>query len=239
MRPLPKCLLAVVVALALVVTLDAALLDDFNRANGGLGANWTNLTGAAMQVVSNKAAPGTFSEFEAEVYSGCTWAANQSAQIIIGASNYSWALVRMSGTGATTSGYGAQASPGTGIYLKKIDALGETTIDSIFTGAPTAGQTVTLAVSGTGASIALNVSVQGSLVGSSPYSRNEGDPKYDAGKAGIGFYDAVNTGTTTIDDFDTTGHSGCSAAPTGGPGLMLRGVSGFFYLPALHAGSAG
>jgi hypothetical protein len=56
----------------------ASVSDDFNRANGGLGANWTTITNlAAPQIATNQIGVGTG---RGARYSGATFAANQYAE---------------------------------------------------------------------------------------------------------------------------------------------------------------
>ena len=56
--------------------------DNFTRANGGLGANWTTTTGLnAPAIVSNQAQASVTSAASAASYTGRTWNANHWAQI--------------------------------------------------------------------------------------------------------------------------------------------------------------
>lgn len=81
--------------------------DDFNRANGGLGANWTTQTGhTAFTIVTNQCvAPGP-SNFSSARYSGTTWPNDQWAQHTVishGTTNTDGGpAVRVSTSGAQT-----------------------------------------------------------------------------------------------------------------------------------------
>jgi hypothetical protein len=60
-----------------------SVTDDFNRANGGLGANWTTVTGmGAPQINANKVRPQsvTGAAMSAAIYTGATFGANQYAE---------------------------------------------------------------------------------------------------------------------------------------------------------------
>ena len=76
-----------VATLALLVLMCARswahfVLDDFNRSDGALGANWTDIVGA-MAVVSNQAVVGAGDEFESAAYTGVTLPANQYCEVTV------------------------------------------------------------------------------------------------------------------------------------------------------------
>ena len=59
----------------------AAVSDNFNRANGGLGSNWTTVAGtAAPKIASNTLQPGTAGAVNSAYWSGSTFGADQFAQ---------------------------------------------------------------------------------------------------------------------------------------------------------------
>lgn len=59
--------------------------DDFNRANGGLGANWTTTTSESVPVIlSNEASADTSTGTYGSRYTGITWPNDQYAEAIIG-----------------------------------------------------------------------------------------------------------------------------------------------------------
>src|ERR1700691_2453746 len=54
--------------------------DNFNRANGGLGSNWTTLGGTtAPQIVNNTAQPGSAGTLNSAYWSASTFGSNQYA----------------------------------------------------------------------------------------------------------------------------------------------------------------
>ena len=65
----------------LVPSADAATIsDNFNRANGGLGSNWTTVTGtAAPQIVNNTAQPSSAGTLNSAYWSANTFGSNQYA----------------------------------------------------------------------------------------------------------------------------------------------------------------
>lgn len=57
--------------------------DDFNRANGGLGANWTTTAGdSALRIVSNQAADAGSPANAGARYTAITWPNDQYAQVV-------------------------------------------------------------------------------------------------------------------------------------------------------------
>ena len=85
--------------------------DDFNRADGGLGANWTTITGALVpQIVSNQVQlPSVGGAIGAQaLYTAITWPANQYAKcrvITLNTSNGRSAHVILRGTTAARTQY--------------------------------------------------------------------------------------------------------------------------------------
>jgi hypothetical protein len=58
----------------------ATISDNFNRANGGLGPNWTTVSGtSAPQIVNNTAQPGSASAVNSAYWSANTFGSNQFA----------------------------------------------------------------------------------------------------------------------------------------------------------------
>ena len=58
----------------------ATVSDNFNRANGGLGTNWTTVSGTtAPQIVSNKAQPGSAGTLNSAYWNANTFGSNQYA----------------------------------------------------------------------------------------------------------------------------------------------------------------
>ena len=58
----------------------ATISDNFNRANGGLGSNWTTVSGTtAPQIVNNTAQPGSAGTLNSAYWSANTFGSNQYA----------------------------------------------------------------------------------------------------------------------------------------------------------------
>ena len=77
-----SCLLAVGLSAVVPQVASAATVsDDFNRADGGLGPNWTTVAGAAApQVVSNNLRVGTSGTLNSAYWSAATFGGDQFAQ---------------------------------------------------------------------------------------------------------------------------------------------------------------
>jgi hypothetical protein len=84
--------------------------DNFNRADGALGANWTVQLGSNMAIVSNEVKTTTLSTDQFAVWNGAgTFAANQYAKIKVTANvNAAIVAVRSSGSAGTTTCYWAR-----------------------------------------------------------------------------------------------------------------------------------
>jgi hypothetical protein len=84
--------------------------DDFNRANGGLGANWTVQLGSNMAIVDNAVKTTTTDTDQFAVWNGAgTFADNQYSKIKVKANVHaSIVTVRSSGSAGTTTCYWAR-----------------------------------------------------------------------------------------------------------------------------------
>lgn len=88
----------------------AVATDDFNRANGGLGANWTVQAGTGPLIASNEAKIITTGTDEAAFWNANTFTDNQYSKIIARADPTKVAVsVRASGTGGSWNAYWARA----------------------------------------------------------------------------------------------------------------------------------
>ena len=132
--------------------------DDFNRADGGLGANWTTLASAlAPQIVSNQAAGPASPAVGGAGFTGTTWPNNQWASVIIGSQisdavdEGAGPLVR--GAVGVASYYFAQAGVDTRLYRRlsgSYSQLGSTV------GACVTGDVLRLEVNGTSLTVFKN-----------------------------------------------------------------------------------
>ena len=84
-----SCLFAGSLAVTLPQAASAATFsDNFDRADGGLGSNWTTATGtAAPAIVSNTLRPGTASKLNSAYWSASTFGNDQFAQASLPASS--------------------------------------------------------------------------------------------------------------------------------------------------------
>lgn len=157
--------------------------DDFNRANGTLGANWTTRTGeSAMAVVSNQATPTDSSNNCSAYYSGAligggAWPADQYAESTLGATletatdNGGGATVRCA-TAANTAYFCQSNSVETRIYKAVAGAYTQLGSDGA---AGAVGSLIRLTASGTSITCAKNGSaVVGPVTDSSIASGNAG-----------------------------------------------------------------
>jgi hypothetical protein len=83
--------------------------DDFNRANGGLGANYTNFLGGGLTIASNRVV-GTTSEERANLRTAESFTADQYAKITLTIDDFSGAkfigvVLRGSGSEGTRNCY--------------------------------------------------------------------------------------------------------------------------------------
>ena len=93
----------------------ATISDNFNRANGGLGANWTTVSGTtAPQIVNNTAQPGAAGTLNSAYWSANTFGSNQYAAASFpnsSGTNYGPGVaVRLSGAKGYFLWYGNSAS---------------------------------------------------------------------------------------------------------------------------------
>ena len=93
----------------------ATISDNFNRANGGLGSNWTTVSGTtAPQIVNNTAQPGSAGTLNSAYWSANTFGSNQYAAASFpnsSGTNYGPAIaVRLSNSKGYFLWYGNSAS---------------------------------------------------------------------------------------------------------------------------------
>lgn len=128
--------------------------DNFNRADGGLGTNWTTITAKlAPAIVANAVQRNTTATPSSQaLYTGIAWPNNQQASITVTTltSGSIGPIVR--GTAATTTDYVAQVNaPCDGTSTLQVSRVVNNTATVIYgptTKTCTAGQVVKLVVSG-------------------------------------------------------------------------------------------
>lgn len=185
----------------------ASVTDDFNRANGGLGANWTTATGSnAPTISSNKVTTGD-GGFNVAFYSGVTWTNDHYAQVVAaGGSDFGGPTVRVT----NNSNYYQ--------HLTRQEA-GTWSVDKVVAGAATtlasgsyAGGSATLKLTITGT--AWQAFRNGSSVGSGT------DAALASGKPGL------RVRSATVDDFEAADNGAATVvSPRGYPLGVRRGIN--------------
>src|SRR5215831_9177895 len=112
--------------------------DNFNRADGGLGSNWTTVAGtSAPKIVSNTLRAGTPGALNSAYWSASTFGADQFAQASLpGSSGTQYGpgiAVRLSSTKGYFLWYGN--SPGT-VSLWRMDGAGSSSWTQLAQSAP-------------------------------------------------------------------------------------------------------
>lgn len=167
----------------------AIIVDDFQRADGSLGANWTAITGLTAPTISSNAAANTSTAYHGAIYTGSAFGNDQSAQVKIGtvsSSSVYFVFVRISGS--AFSGYAAFANGNASYVIRRYDAGAGTNLQSLAQ-APVTGDILKLRVIGQ----MLYLYVNGVMVNSA------NDSIYTSGSPGMGMQ--INSGTITVDDF--------------------------------------
>lgn len=160
--------------------------DDFNRADGGLGANWTVQTGSGIAIVSNQAKTAVGSVDQFAFWNAASFAENQYSKVTVVQTPASiMVTVRASGTGGTFNAYWARPD---GIH-KHVNG----SYTSLGDGSVTVNTTDIFELRATGVNpTTLRRYVNGVAVGTGVT-----DSDLDSGAAGIGFF---KTGSDPIVD---------------------------------------
>jgi hypothetical protein len=131
------------------VASSASVTDDFNRADGALGANWTKpaYSAATLVISSNRVVSDTYGVTAVAYHSGSTFANNQYSQIKMNSSisGYTGPGCRMNPEG---DGYIAEAYNSTSLAVRRLDNGVATTIGSGITGLTLLNSTVKITCSG-------------------------------------------------------------------------------------------
>lgn len=186
--------------------------DNFNRADGGLGSNWTTQQNAP-QIVTNAAKGAAAGAYGSAYWSANSFNATQDAQgVWANGVNYVAPAVRCSGTGAGTNWYAYFTSNS----VQKSVSGTITTVGSPG-GSVASGDTMKLAVSGT----SLSTFINGVQTPGSPLT----DSSLASGNAGMAFF--ADTGT--LDDWLATGEVvGGFIAKSNGPTLQAVKRASYF-----------
>lgn len=247
--------LLLVLALLSGSAFSTTITDDFNRANGVLGANYTRGLGTAntIQVVSNAAQVGVSSSDFYALYTGTSFGSDQEAAITIVSDffptdDYVQLAARASGADSTFAGYA--------VYTNLTSGAGNTEIARYSAGSSTTLKSATVTFSSgdqigirvTGSNpVVISLLKNGSVVDS--YSDSSGSRISSGGTIGFGAYE-YGGNTSVLDDF-TGGDYGSSPATLSSPtpsgtlgtqntatiGATTNQTSGTFYAVVDTAGN--
>ena len=164
--------------------------DDFNRADGGLGANWTVALGSNMAIVSNEVKTTVASTDQFAFWNADTFANDQYAKVVVGSATGSEsktiAAVRCSGVGSGTFKCYWARKDGIHRFSPGYAALGGGDLTGL-----TVGDVLEIRVSGDQITRWRNGVQFGSAVT---------DSNIASGKPGMGQWQS--SGTATMDDFE-------------------------------------
>lgn len=213
----------------------ASFSDNFNRADGSLGANWETLTGSSELVIfSNIVRSDTAGPRSAAAVSTATasFTADHEAQCVfvaLGSNDYAGPGVRMSAAGGT--GY-VLRSDGGNAGGRRIHRYDNNTITSIgLVNVPLiANDVVRLRASGSLISVYVNDVLIDSVT----------DTTYTTGQPGL-FYDFQNNRATQLDNFYATDLGDAPPPPSPGEGNSFSnsrqpGVGRFFIVNQVNNG---
>ncbi len=146
--------------------------DDFNRADGGLGSNWSSSIGS-MSIVSNKVNYG--SGVNAAYWSANSFTADQYSEITF--SGTAESLTQCDGPAARANGSGdfywvVKCSDNV-LYVQRVIGGTPTLLTSCLD-AVTTNDVLRLEVSGAGATVTLEVYINGSLSSCGTFSDTDG-----------------------------------------------------------------
>jgi hypothetical protein len=211
--------------------------DDFNRADGGLGSNWTTPTGANAFAIDTNRAIGNIGGFEwvGANYTGATFSNDQSAQVKFdfnGSTSSNGIMdVHVRASNSARTYYFLQVNCAGNWYVGR-QVTGTETILFDFNDFPAVvfadDDVGKLEVSGSGASIVVKAYRNGVQIGTD-YSDTSGG--IDSGNPGIALFNlgtGGGSGTPVIDDFaaaDLGGSPDGNAEPSGVSATSALGTS--------------
>lgn len=140
----------------------ASVTDDFNRADGALGANWTTPINSSttLAINTNRVISSTFNTRGYAYYSGTTFANDQYAQVDLNTqiSGYIGVGCRMDND---ANGYDVEVTNTTTATIRKLTNGAASTLGSVLTLADLSGKTIRLSCYGT----TIELFVDGASVG--------------------------------------------------------------------------
>lgn len=191
----------------------ADFTDNFNRADGAVGSDWTTLTGmSALSIISNQVRSNSGASAGHVATATATFAADHEAECVVptfGAHDRGGPCVRLSGD----DGYVLQAWSTTLAKTYRLDGGALTVLDDVGV-AFTAGDTLRIRAEGTTISVFVNDVELWSGT----------DATYATGQPGL-HYVNNNEGASRLDDFYAT-DLGAAATPHGPFGLPFHGPFG-------------
>lgn len=131
--------------------------DNFNRANGSLGANWTQAPADGFSVWNNALSTANASYPELAYWSANTFSANQYGQMTVPSITGNWVAVGVAVRVSAGNCYAASWHDTNVLDLHKVVSGTDTTIGTTSTVA--AGDTIRIEVSGTSISVKKNGTV--------------------------------------------------------------------------------
>lgn len=164
--------------------------DNFNRADGGLGSNWTTIEGTP-EVVSNKVGSSAGGAYNAAYWSGNTWNADQTSEIVLAVADLYLAPIVRGGSGPTYYGYfnnGNTIKRVAGADTSIISGGGTTTLNDV----------MKITATGTTIEIFKNGVSQGSVT----------DSAIASGSAGVATYGTVGRGDDWVGTGEVAGGGG-------------------------------
>lgn len=151
--------------------------DDFNRANGGLGSNWSRMAtgpmGTGTLIVDTNEVVSSVNNVDGVSYYNGTFANDQFAQVTLGSSpSYAGVVVRMTSAG---NGYALRCYNSAICFIQKITGGNDSTLGVNFTGLDVANKPIKLTASGSTLEFFVNGVSQGTRT----------DSTYSSGYPGI------------------------------------------------------
>lgn len=189
-------------------------LDSFNRADGGLGSNWTDQgADSALTIISNQVHSGGAYAFA--FWNADTFAADQYSQCVcVTGNSFSGPSVRASGTGGSRSAYFLDSSVA-GTTIRKQVAAAETVLKTIAN--PAVNDVVRLEVSGSTLTIKYNGTTIDTTTDASLTSGSAGIVCYNGGTSErVDDWEGGNLGTVPTGRFRRIGFDGGMSNLTGG-----------------------
>lgn len=223
----------------------ATVTDNFNRANGAIGANWTQppASGATLNVISNQCGVSATSTFCADFWNADTFPNDQYSEVVIGTAPTSGSeavgVIVRAKTG-TDEFYLGFVTNSTWIIFERSAGTYTLKVSSLSAAAP--GDVIKLEATGNGP-VLLVLSKNGTPI--TGYTTSGGDLVTNGGSPGILILDTGNG--LTVDNFQSESDTvivnltGVSASPAIGSGSFVIDVvvdlSGVAASPVIGTGT--